>query len=193
VGGRARGWRPRGWTLTTDNAFNVALTLYDATGAVVLSAKEGSSRNFHWYNDLISWDTVTQTLQWFLDGASSSNLFDVTWSSSNPVGYSSLDSWQVGSTTSVDVGFSELWFNVPGAFYDLTFAANVAAFTTGALTMTGDPCSIPVSLGPNGMGPTGSAPHIYLSGAGNAFATNKGTAGGSWTISGTLSDALNNP
>lgn len=183
-----------GIALNLDNAGNRVLQLFDATGAQILIAKEGTIRRQCWFQDLISWDTTTQTLQWYLGGTSSSNLFGVTWSSSNLVGYPGSDGWQVGSSSiATPQGMSDLWFDVPNSFYDLAVAANLAKFAAAPDTMTSTPYCFPVSMGTNGTGPLGSTPHIFFSGAGNAYATNQGTAGGTWTIAGTLADAQNTP
>lgn len=68
---------------------------------------------------------------------------------------------------------AELYF-APGQYLDLTVPSNLAKFLNGKK---------PARLGSNGAVPTGTAPMLYLSGAGNGFAHNRGT-GGDMTVAG---------
>lgn len=66
----------------------------------------------------------------------------------------------------------QVWYGM-GQFLDLTVPANIALF----VNPTGPE---PVNLGANGEIPTGVSPTIFLNGAGAAFLTNDGTAGGTF-------------
>lgn len=177
-----------GFTLAQNSAGARVLKLFDATGSIIATATESTARDntgVVWYQDLISWDTLAQNLQWYLSGFTSANLA-VTWASTNPVAYPSADNWQFGSTGQ-DILVSDFWFNVPGSTFSLS--ANVSNFAANGDTMSGVVYCYPVNIS-TGLGPTGL---IYFTGNGTSYAVNRGTAGGGITTSGTLSDGQNTP
>lgn len=86
-----------------------------------------------------------------------------------------------GAGIKMDV--ADFWC-APSQFIDFTIEANRRKFI--------DAAGKPVDLGADGSTPTGTAPAIFFSGDHATFGTNKGT-GGSFTLTGTLTDATTSP
>ena len=172
---------------------NAALQLFDGSGNTILRAVEGTSRNECWFLDVISWDTVTQTVQWFVGGTASANLTP-TWSSSNLVSYPNTDAWQIGQTGITTLGLSTFMLYIGNSFFDLTVSANQATLFANPDTMTSIPYCYPISWGTAGASVLGTSAHVFFDGAGTPYMTNQGTAGGSpFTLTGSLADAMNTP
>lgn len=155
------------------------LQIMDTSNAVIGNFVEGSFIP-GWRHDLISWDSQSNVLQWVSQGVSSPRVTP-TWNSTHLVGYNTGDKWVLGDG-SQNFQIAELWFDTPGSFVDLTNPANVAKFVIGDGIV-----AQAVSLGTGGTAPFGTSPKVYLSGAGNAFATNQGTVGSFTIATGTLS------
>lgn len=162
-------------------AGQMVLGVYEPTGNAILTAVE-STGTTGWRHDLISWNTTANTLQWYVN----ENLGSVstTWTSTSAVDYSGATAWRLGfQNQSIDM--SEVWVNVPNAFFDISLSANRLLFTDGS--------NGPVNLGTTGQTPTGLTPTFFFHGAGNPFATNRGTAGGFTLRNGILTPASSAP
>ena len=176
-----------GITLNAASGFvggsGIALTLSDAGNATIVVA----SPNFvipGWRHDLISWDTQTQKLQWFVNGGNTSQFSTITWSSTNAVAYAG-GTWEIGDATNA-MDIAELWFAIPSMFIDLTTSAGAWVKGDGVIAHA-------VSLGATGQTPLGSTPLLFMHGSGIGFATNLGTGGAFSLASGTLSAASTTP
>ncbi len=132
------------------------------------------------FNLLVSWDSIGQKIQVYVNNAAVSGA--LTWYSSQNIDIDTYESiWGIqGGPCSI----ADLWVSNTSSFIDLSVAANRQKFILYDL--------LPVDVGATGQNPLGSTPPIFLhqpAGSSNAadFALNLGTGGAYAVISGSLS------
>lgn len=118
-------------------------------------------------------DGVSQTLTFLTFAGGTVDFTLADWSiGAYPDGTNGSDGPLVGSV-------ADLWF-APGTWLDLSNNPTLLKFRRSS--------GLPANLGADGSAPTGSAPLVFMSGAPETWATNKGTGGG-FTLTDTFSPA----
>lgn len=166
------------------NGIGQTLTSGQATSASTITAAM-------WINILMAWDcTITSSPMatvYFNDAAKALVDFGISGTGFE-VQLASILGWAIGAQYYEDSGAQsfftgdmyDLWF-APDQYIDFSIEANRRKFI--------DADGAPVDLGANGNLPTGTAPAIFLHGGASSFATNQGTAGDIFAVTGTLTDA----
>jgi len=128
-----------------------------------LDTNTGALTVGNWGHVLMSYDNKRSIGQIYVDDVES-NQATTFFSNANPADLSGslLDILP----TTEDVSLAELYFN-PYSYMDMSLVANRRKFISSDLK--------PVDLGAEGHYPTGSKPHIYLSGGVSEFFTNTGS------------------
>lgn len=169
--------------LDTANKLNIRAN-NTAGNSVKLLAKSTTAytAGATWLNVLCSWNGTTDTdpLLYIND----SDDLDAASSESEDEDYKySTTEHSVGAQVN---GSSK--FDGDIEFLYINFTEKVLISTEANRRLFFDSRGAPVSLGADGSTPTGTAPHVYLSGALATWHTNKGTGGG-FTVTGTLTAA----
>lgn len=145
------------------------LSLYDSTGAIILTVSGVPTTTDDWYQDILSWNTAGNVIQWMRDGTDIIGSCTVNWSSTNTVHYSGTTTIDIGSHPSSG-DFSDNYFWAPSSFFDLSVADNLALLRDGT-----DP--MPLDDGST----VGLFAWVALHGSASSYATNIGT-GGDFTV-----------
>lgn len=143
-----------------------------------------------WVHILAAWDLAASKLVIYVDDAAYDDTPDTM--TNDTINYAVADAgigqqWKSDGdpdpATIFHGGMAELYFQ-DGEFLDLTEESNRRKF----ISSNGKP----VDLGSDGSDPTGTQPVVYLTGATNAWHTNKGSGGG-FTEVGALTTASSSP
>lgn len=143
-----------------------------------------------YYNFLVSIDSVANVIQCYVNDAALPPFGSPTWlasttmaePTSGPTGLSdgSMNILAANNGIGTNPCVADAWWGVPGAFFDLTIAANRRKFINADLT--------PVYLGANGELPLGGTPQVYATvppaGVATDFLTNRGITGGTFVNTG---------
>jgi hypothetical protein len=158
-----------------------------STQILSIATSNSSVYSGAWFHLLASWDLATTTTHLYMKDVSDQVTTTVT---NDTIDYTIANyavCANIGGTTRHHGDIAEIYF-APGQYLDFSITGNRRKFISSTLK--------PVSLGPDGAGPTGVAPILYchLADAETAanFATNRGT-GGDVTITGTLTTSSTSP
>jgi hypothetical protein len=170
--------------LLTNGTFQIQLE--SSGGVACLSATTATALSINtWYHILISVDLANSSNRAiYINGV----LDSTTWSTYiNAEADLTVNDWFIATDAAggnrLSASLSDLWFNIGGAWLDITNSTNREKFILAGK---------PVNLGGNGSLPTGSSPIVFLSGNSSTFATNKGTGEG-FTTTGTIINSPTSP
>ena len=135
-----------------------------------------------WYHALAAWDTSNASkCKMYVNGVDRTHLDTISNSNIDYGNYGQFQICGAGSSASYTGDLAEFYFTT--AWADITDSSLRDRFSKNGR---------PVSLGPNGSKPTGTAPLIYLQGPASNWGVNAGT-GGDFSVSGSFSDASTKP
>lgn len=121
-----------------------------------------------WHQIIMSWNSVTQVFQCYLDGVEIvGSGFTATWTGAPAnVAYSGRPSYAIGAYQGSGFPQSDFFFGIPAAFYDLSNPAKLAALRT----IGGAPVDLTGGI-------AGVTSNVYLHGNEGDFGANLGTGG----------------
>jgi hypothetical protein len=167
-----------GFKRETDNKLRV--TGANAAGTIIMLFQPGPTTVVatEWVHALASWNLATGVLQFAINDVLSTV---ITVNTNDTIDYTDTNfavGSEVATTNKVNGRIADLWVSM-NTHIDLSVTANRRKFI--------DANGRPAFLGETGELPTGSSPHVFLSGAISTWHTNKGF-GGPFTLNGELGE-----
>lgn len=170
--------------METNNTFSIRGLSTDSTLLVDIESTSAFAASASWLHLLCSFDTDTENARHvFINDAD--DLKVSTFTTGTDVDFTGAD-WAIGARTTgsnkFNGCFSEFYFALE--YLDISVEANRRKFISAA--------GKPVTLGPTGAAPTGSAPIVYLPQQFGSFEENAGS-GGNFTVTGALALCSTSP